>query len=100
MVNNIINIFQTTNICLNEEPPGCTNPPNVNKNTAFLDMVVSISLMGRNAVRKKGTIQEKNHTLGTPSKTTIVITETLELLLSKYQGQQEKRFGFQTFLTN
>ena len=39
--------------------------------------------MGRNTACKRATTQEKNHTIGTPSKTTIMTTETLELLLSK-----------------
>ena len=48
--------------------------------------------MGRNAACRRATIQEKNHTLGTPSKTTILTTETIELLLIKLPEAARKDF--------
>ena len=56
-IKNIVNICQTTNICRDEEPSGSTNPPNVNKNTAFLDTESYLSLMGRKEACKRATIQ-------------------------------------------
>ena len=48
--------------------------------------------MGCNAACKRSTIQEKNHTLDTPSKTIIMTTDTLELLLSKLPETERKAF--------
>ena len=47
LVSNTISIFN------DDEPPGCTNPPNTNNTTAFLDSADSYSLMGRGAHVKK-----------------------------------------------
>ena len=80
-------------------PPGCTNPPNVNNNTAFLYYSASLSILVRNTACKISEIQEPNIILVTPIKRTIITTETLELLLKNYRRNQEKIFGYQIFLT-
>ena len=74
LVSNTISIFN------DDEPPDYTNPPNTNNNIAFLDSAASYSLMGHGTHVKKSETQETNKTLGTPNKSTIVTTETLELL--------------------
>ena len=42
-------VFNTLSIINDDERPGCTNPPNPTRTTAFLYSEVSYSLIGRGA---------------------------------------------------
>ena len=79
----IANNSTNMNICHND-PPGCINPPNLNKTTALLDCAASVSCLGKEAEAALAKIQEQNFALGTPSKgNKIMTTQTLTLLLNK-----------------
>ena len=62
---------------------GCTNSPNPQITTAFLDTAALLSLLGRNTYSTFYDVQEPNVSLGTLSKDKITTTKTLELLLTK-----------------
>ena len=80
------------NKCQEKNSPGCTNPYNVNNNTAFLDSAASLYLLGHNEACKRSKVKKSNITLGTPSKQTIMTTETLEILLEKLTEEARKDF--------
>ena len=65
------------------EPPGCANPPDAKKDTAYLDSAASVSIVGKDANCKVADVQEPNIQLGTPSHVPIATTKTMELLLHK-----------------
>ena len=56
LVSNTISIFN------DDKPPGCTNPPNTNNITAFLDSAASYKLMGRGTHVKESETQETKKT--------------------------------------
>ena len=84
-VNNLVDTCDT-------EPPGCTNPPNPEQNTAYVDSAASVSILGRNAKCKVAATQEPNITLNTPAKVPIETTQTLELLLRKLPPRARRAF--------
>ena len=86
IVNNLLNTCQ-------KNSPVCTNPPNIKNNTSFLYSSSSLSLLERNAACKRSEVQEPDRNLRTPSKQTIMTTETLELLLKNYRRKKEKHFS-------
>jgi hypothetical protein len=59
MTNNQLNICQ-------EEPPGCANPPNLNKRIAYLDYAALTLISGKTADCDIAEVQEPNISLNTP----------------------------------
>jgi hypothetical protein len=51
-------VNNTINAC-NKEPPGCINPPNLNKTTVYLEYAVSTSILGKNSLRNIAPIQKE-----------------------------------------
>ena len=74
------------------EPPGCTNPPNPEEDTAYLDSAASITILGKKAKCNTAAVQEPNIELGTPSHVPIRTTKTLELLLRKLPKKARRAF--------
>jgi len=74
------------------ETPGCTNPPNYQQTTAFIDSAASISLLGQKALCKIAQVQEKNKTLGIPNGASMATTQTVELLLPKLPPAARKAY--------
>ena len=74
------------------EPPGCANPPNTKKDTAYLDSAASVSIVGKEANCKVADVQEPNIQLGTPSHVPIATTKTMELLLHKLPKKARRAF--------
>ena len=70
--------------------PGCTNPTDCAKTSAFIDSAASISLVDRKALCKVTEVQEQNKTLGIPIGATIETTQTVELLLDKFPKAARK----------
>jgi hypothetical protein len=74
------------------DTPGCTNPSNYLKTTAFIDSAASISLVGQKALYKIAAIQEKNKSLGIPNGASMETTQTVELLLPNFPKAARRAF--------
>jgi len=77
------NLNQADEDYTNTKTPGCTNPPNYQTATAFIDSAASISLVGQRALCKIAAVQEKSKILGIPNRASMATTQTVELLLTK-----------------
>ena len=86
---NLVNNIKTSH---EKNSPGCNNPQNVENETAFLDTAAYKTLLSRKAKCKRPLIQKPNMSLGTRSKKTIMMTETLELLLSNLPEEAREAF--------
>ena len=75
-----------------DEPPGCANPPNTKRDTAYLDSAASVSTVGKEANCKVADVQEPNIQLGTPSHVPIRTSKTMELLLRKLPKKARRAF--------
>ena len=75
-----------------QKNPGCTNPPNPNKNTAYSDYDTSTSILGKEAAYNVAPVQEPNISLNTPSHVPIHTTESLFLKLKKLPIAPRKAF--------
>ena len=81
----------TSNVS-DDDPFGCTNPPNPNEDTALLDSAASVSCMGKYAKCKVAQQQEPQIALNTPSDVPIMTEQTLELLLRKLPPKARRAF--------
>ena len=90
-----MDIANTNNI-----EPGCSNPPDKQRTTAFLDSAASITLLGMKALAKVSEVQEKNKTLGIPDGGSMETTRTLELLLPKWPAAARKGYRVPNITNN
>ena len=74
------------------EPPGCTSPPNLEANTAYLDSAASVSILSKKAKCKVADTQEPNISLGTPSHVPIRTSKTMEFFLHKLPKKARRAF--------
>ena len=72
--------------------PGCTNPPDHKKSTAFLDLAASLTLLQTTAIYKIAAIQDRTKTLGTPNGNEMHTQKTIELLLPKLPQAARKGY--------
>ena len=70
-----VNVVNNLNDHEQNNTPGCTNPTNFAKMTAFVDSAPSISLVGRKALCKIAEVQDRNKTLGIPNGATMETTQ-------------------------
>ena len=83
------------------ETPGCTNPNNYKKSTAFLDSAASYTLCQENALVKIAEVQERNKVLGTPEAGSSMQTKkTIELNLPKLPKAARKGFTVPNLTNN
>jgi len=72
--------------------PGCTNPPDYKKSTAFLNSAALLTLLQTNAIYKIAAIQDQTKTLGTPNGNEMQTQKTIELLLPKLPQPARKGY--------
>ena len=82
-INSINNIDKLNHDIIPKDNPGCTNPTDCKKTTAFIDSAASLTLLQQQAVCKLALVQERNKTLGTPNGSQMQTSKTIELLLPK-----------------
>ena len=87
-------------VTIDDEPPGCANPPNPSSDTAYLDSAASVTLVGKKAKCKVAETQEPNINLGTPSHVAIQTTKSMELLLHKLPKKARRAFLVDEVLHN
>ena len=83
-----------------DDTPSCTNPPDLQTTTAFIDSAASISLLGSKAKCALAKLQERAKQLGIPDGGTMMTTETLTLLLNKLPQEARKAYRVPTIAHN
>ena len=74
---------------------GCSNPPTLKTNTAFIDSATSITVLGERAKCILAKLQEHAKQLGIPDGNTMMTTNTLQLMLKKLPEAEERHIEYQ-----
>ena len=83
------------------ETPGCTNPTDYKKTTAFLDSAALLTLLQQQAVYRLARVQEEAKNLGTPHPGATMRTQkTIELMLPKLPLRTRKGYTVPNITNN
>ena len=100
LVNNINNNNEIVNDTIPKSTPGCTNPTNYKKATAFVDSAASLTLLQQEAIYKIAKVQESTKVLGTPNGSPMYTKKTIELLLPKLPPKARKGYTVPNITNN
>ena len=100
MINSFNHISKSNHNTIQFDTPGCTNPPDYKKSTAFLDSTASLTLLQQQAVCKLAQVQEASKTLGTPNGNAMQTNKTIELLLPKLPTKARKGYTVPNITNN